>query len=281
MSNCQTFDPLVTPFVDDQLADAERRAVEDHLRVCPSCHSRVAAERAVHHLLGARKTALSSHGAPDALYARCSTLAQSPEITESPKYDAGSTKHDDVGPASLDPRTADFKLQRSAPRVRARLIPYTLTASLIVIVGGAFVYQATVMSPRVMAAQLVADHTKCFAGIGAGDHELASVVEQSLASTFDWQVHLPDASSVSRLELVGERTCFYGEGRVAHIMYRHDGQPVSLFMLPKSARAQEFVEVLGHEAAIWCANNRTFVLVAREPRREVERMASNVQAAIH
>src|SRR5215831_1629488 len=130
MSNCQTFDPLVTPFVDDQLADAERRAVEDHLRVCPSCHSRVAAERAVHHLLGARRTALSSHGAPDALYARCSTLAQSPEITESPKYDVGSTKHEDMGPASLDPRTADFKLQRSTPRVRARLIPYTLTASL-------------------------------------------------------------------------------------------------------------------------------------------------------
>jgi anti-sigma factor RsiW len=160
-------------------------------------------------------------------------------------------------------------------------VPYTLTASLIVIVGGAFVYQATVMSPRVMAAQLVADHAKCFAGVAPGDHEVASVVERSLASTFDWQVHLPDASSGSRLELVGERTCFYGEGRVAHIMYRHQGQPVSLFMLPKSARAQELVEVLGHEAAIWCANNRTFVLVAREPRREVERMASFVQSEIH
>ncbi len=41
------------------------------------------------------------------------------------------------------------------------------------------------------------------------------------------------------LELVGARPCLYGEGRVAHIMYRHHGVPVSLFMLPHSARAQE------------------------------------------
>jgi hypothetical protein len=72
----------------------------------------------------------------------------------------------------------------------------------------------------------------------------------------------------------------YGEGKVAHIMYRHQGRPVSLFMLPKSARTQELVEVLGHEAAIWCAGNRTFVLIAREPRQDVERLASFVQASL-
>ncbi len=64
-------------------------------------------------------------------------------------------------------------------------------------------------------------------------------------------------------------------------MYRHQGHPVSLFMLPKSARTEELVEVLGHEAKVWCANGRTFVLVAREPRADVERMASFVQASLH
>jgi len=39
--------------------------------------------------------------------------------------------------------------------------------------------------------------------------------------------------------------------------------------------------VLGHEAAMWCDGNRTFVLVAREPRGEVERMAKFVQASMH
>jgi anti-sigma factor RsiW len=94
-------------------------------------------------------------------------------------------------------------------------------------------------------------------------------------------VHLPEDASTAGLELVGARPCLYGEGRVAHIMYRHEGHPVSLFMLPQTERAQALVEVFGHEAVIWCANKRTFVLVAREPRRDVERMAAFVQAALH
>jgi hypothetical protein len=63
-------------------------------------------------------------------------------------------------------------------------------------------------------------------------------------------------------------------------MYRHEGRPVSLFMLPKSARPEELVEVLGHQAKIWCVGNRTFVLLANEPRANVERMASFVQASL-
>jgi hypothetical protein len=51
-------------------------------------------------------------------------------------------------------------------------------------------------------------------------------------------------------------------------------------MLPKSERPRDLVEVFGHEAAIWCVGNRTFVLIAREPRQEVERMVSYVQASM-
>ena len=79
-------------------------------------------------------------------------------------------------------------------------------------------------------------------------------------------MHLPDDPARAGLELVGSRPCLYGEGEIAHIMYRHEGRPVSLFMLPRTARTEELVEVLGHEAAIWCVGDRTFVLVAREPR---------------
>jgi len=163
-----------------------------------------------------------------------------------------------------------------------RVVPYALAASLAVVVGGAFVYQATDKSARVLAAELVADHAKCFALNGVlGTHQLSTVVEASMADSFDWRVHLPTDPGRAGLELVGARPCLYGEGRVAHIMYRHQGQPVSLFMLPHTERAQELVEVLGHEAAIWCANNRTYVLVAREPRQDVERMASFVRTALH
>ena len=94
-------------------------------------------------------------------------------------------------------------------------------------------------------------------------------------------MQLPENPARAGLELVGARPCLYGQGKVAHIMYRHDGRPVSLFMLPKTSRAEQLVRVLGHEAAIWCVGNRTFVLVAREPRPEVERMASFVRASMH
>src|SRR5258707_7179604 len=46
-------------------------------------------------------------------------------------------------------------------------------------------------------------------------------------------------SETAGLELIGERTCLYGEGRIAHVMYRHDGHPVSVFMLPDDVRQPE------------------------------------------
>ena len=105
-------------------------------------------------------------------------------------------------------------------------------------------------------------------------------VESSMLSSFDWNMHLPADAARNPLELIGARQCLYGEGRVAHIMYRHEGRPVSLFMLPKTARTQQLVDVLGHEAAIWCVGNRTFVLIAREPKPQVEQLASFVKAEL-
>jgi anti-sigma factor RsiW len=102
-----------------------------------------------------------------------------------------------------------------------------------------------------------------------------------MLSSFDWRMHLPAEPSRAGLELLGARTCLYGEGRIAHIMYRHEGRPVSLFMLPNTERTAGLMEVLGHEAAIWCANNRTFVLISREPHQDVQRLASFVQSSLH
>lgn len=259
MPNCYQINPLVTPFIDGELPDADRRAVEEHLRACPPCHSRVVAERQVHELVRARVPALNQTEAPDALHAKCWALA----------------RH--------TPRAAGRAAQafRPASGLPARLAPYALAASLVLVVGGAFVYQATDQSARVLAAELTADHVKCFAMNRAlGTQQAPAAVESSMASGFDWRMHLPDDPARAGLELVGSRPCLYGEGKIAHIMYRHQGHPVSLFMLPKTARTEELVEVLGHEAAIWCVGNRTFVLVAREPRRDVERMVSFVQASL-
>ena len=146
--------------------------------------------------------------------------------------------------------------------------------------SGAIVYWLTDTSPRVMAAELTADHLKCFVlNSVLGSHHSHESVEASLASRFGWEAHLADEAGALGLELVDGRPCIYGEGRIAHVMYKdkRDGQPVSLFMLPKTRRTEEFLHVFGHEAAIWSAADRTFVLIAKDSRSEVERIRLAVQ----
>jgi anti-sigma factor RsiW len=262
MADCPRFDPLVTPFIDGALSDADRRAVEHHLNLCPPCRWRVSAERAVRALLHARKMALHAPPAPPALRIACAGLRSRATL------EAESEPILATGPA----RAAAW---------RTRLAPFALAASLVLLVGGALLYQATDQSSRVMAAELTADHMKCLAMNAVfGTHQSSETVEGAMVSGFGWQMRLPENPSRAGLELVGSRPCLYAEGKVAHIMYRHDGRPVSLFMLPGTVRPQELVEVLGHQAAIWCVGRRTFVLVSSEPKGEVERMASFVRAAL-
>ena len=257
MKACTQLDPLVTPYVDGEIAAADRQAVDQHLRVCPPCQARVAAERTIRDLVRAKKAALNSGHAPVGLRARCAAL------------DTLATSR----PIVLPPPRSTW---------RARLTPLALAASLVLIVGGAFLYRLTERSSRVLAAELTADHLKCFGVINGvlGTHDEPAAVERSMASRFDWHMRLPEQPDRAGLRLVGARPCLYGEGRVAHIMYRHNGRPVSVFMLPKATRPEEIVEVMGHQAAIWSAGDRTFVLIAREPPAEVARMVSFVQAGL-
>jgi anti-sigma factor RsiW len=259
--NCRTIDPLVTPYVDDELPPPDRARVDEHLRACLACHSRVSAERSVRALIQARKSALRAEGASPALRERCAKARASHAAARS-AADAAS----DGWP-------------KAAPRWRFG--PLALAAALVLFVAGTFLYQMTASSSRVMAAELTADHVKCFAmNRVLGTHETPRTVAASMASHFGWTLRLPADPERAGLELVGARPCLYGEGRVAHLMYRHHGVPVSIFMLPGSIRPQELLDVMGHEAAIWSEGQRTFVLVAHEPREEVERMAAYVQASL-
>jgi len=282
MLNCQSIDRLVTPFIDGELPDADRLAVAAHLSHCPPCHSRVVAEQAVHELIRTRRSALTVC-APEPLRRRCAQLAG---LQASAAALAGAPASPDGTLAST--RVSSVTSSRSFTQILAdrswarRLAPFALAASLVVVVGGAFLYQATESSARLLAAELTADHLKCFAMNRAlGTRQMPAAVESSMASAFNWRMQLPEDPARAGLELIGSRPCLYAEGKIAHIMYRHQGHPVSLFMLPKSARAQQLVKVFGHEAAIWCVGSRTFVLIAREPRDDVERMASFVQASLH
>lgn len=141
-------------------------------------------------------------------------------------------------------------------------------------------YEVTQRSARILAAELAADHVKCFAlNTVLGTRHAREAVESSMLASFGWQMRVPGELDRAGFELVGARPCLYPEGKIAHLMYRYQGHPVSIFMLPRTSRREELVEVLGHEAAIWSAGDRTFVLIARESREAVERMTSFARAA--
>jgi anti-sigma factor RsiW len=254
MADCKQIDSLVTPYVDDDLERGERETVDRHLGACRSCRARVQAERAVHALIRGRRSVLTRNAAPSGLQSRCALLAR-------------STRAQGRGTAAL---------------WRARLVPIALAASLVLIVFGAFLYELTARSTVVLAAELTSDHLKCFRVINSivGAQREPAAIEASMASRFDWPMRLPEHADRAGLELVGVRPCLYGEGFVAHIMYMHKGHPVSVFMLPRSARSQERLDVMGHHAAIWSVGNRTFVLVSDEPAGEVEQMTSFVHDAL-
>jgi len=228
MSKCTSIDPLVTPYVDGELPAAERALVDDHLDRCPPCHSRVAAESAVRALLRSRKPGLTAQRAPANLHTQCSGLAGGSRDRAAARFRPGA-------PRALS-SSRGIGAWVNAPW-HLRMVPLALTASLVLLVGGAFLYVATQYSARLLAAELCADHLTCFAANNVlGTREAPAAVESSMLSGFGWHLHLPAQFDASGLELVGARRCLYGEGKVAHLMYRDQGRPVSIYMLPKSVR---------------------------------------------
>jgi len=257
--SCLSIDSLVTPYIDGELGAADRQLVDHHLGRCGACRSRVAAEQSVHDLMQERKSGLCHGHASALLRSHCAAAAR-------------------VSAAAKSGATGAVVVRRVWT---GWLVPLGAAASLFVVVGGAFLYQATEQSSHLLAAELAADHMKCFAmNAMLGTRQSVDTVQSSMASGFGWNMRLPSGAEREGLELVGARPCLYGEGKIAHVMYRHNGEPLSLFMLPRTARPEQLVETLGHECAIWSSADRTFVLVSRESRADVERLAEFVHASM-
>ena len=231
MSKCTSIDPLVTPYVDGELPAAERTLVDEHLRPLSALSfARRRPKRPSASLMRARKPGLTAERASASLLRQCSGLANGARTR--PRAIAARSR-----PRS-GPRAAIARRGGRRPGA-CRLVPLALTASLVLLVGGAFLYQRTQHSARVLAAELCrrsrqvlrrqqrARHAR-----RAGGRRKLDAVGLRLASA--------SARAVRRvgLELVGARRCLYGEGKVAHLMYRDQGRPVSIFMLPKSVRVR-------------------------------------------
>lgn len=241
--NCRRICDLLAQYADGSLSEAERAEVQRHLDACPPCRTIAGQECGARQLLRACADRLRAGSLPPGLESRCRSLS-----------------------------AASY---RSRPVWLRRLIPLTI-AALLVVFTGSLLAVVTRHSDALLAAQLTADHVKCFGLFrpDAGESMDAAQAQQMLAARFGLNVHVPPSSDKDAVELVTARRCLYADGRIPHLMYQANGQNVSLFILEGETRPAAELTTFGHHARIWSRGGNTFVLVS--PAAE-EQVAGGVQ----
>jgi hypothetical protein len=167
-------------------------------------------------------------------------------------------------------------------RWQRRLVPMALGAAGLVLTGAAMLVLATRRSNALLAAQLTADHRRGFKSLPPDAVTLdATVVEETLRKRYGWDLRIPPSSGADALRLVGARRGVYMDGRIPHLMYRVDGQDVSLYVLDGVARAEDQVRTFGHQARIWSRGTTTYVFVASASGDAIDRAAGYVRQEVH
>jgi anti-sigma factor RsiW len=238
MKRCADLEPLFAPYVDGQAEPADAAAVAAHLEQCAPCRTHVEGERAVHVLVHDRRGALC-RAAPSELRTRCAAVC------------------------------AHHRLSRFARWT------VSAAAALVLAVAGIFIYGSFDRGARALATQLALDHVKCFAVFRSDGQTDPQILAASWRREQGWDLRVPPPTEA--LELLGVRRCISSEGRTAHIMYRHDGRPLSLFIARDGGRNLRALEALGHETILWSEGDRVFALVGRESRTDLERVAQYVR----
>ncbi len=233
--------------MDGALPAGERAEVARHLDACPPCRVGAEQEQGGRTVLRECADRLKAQPLPPGLRSRCESLAR---------------EH------AKRPRLSWFRL----------LVPVTAIAVLIIVAGVLLFSVATRRSDAVLAAQLTADHVKCFGVFEPDGLAEAARVEQDLDDKYGWDMHVPPSSKDATL--LGGRRCLYADGSMPHVMYRGKGtEAVSLFRLEGVVRKPASVTTLGHHCRIWSRGGHTYVLVT--PARqtpEMIRLARYVQS---
>jgi hypothetical protein len=218
-------------YVDNLLAPGDRAAVEGHLGACPGCRAAAVKERCARTALREQARALTATPLPPSLRTRCEALARSHAARSQP-----------------------------STLLRRSLAPLTTLAGLA---AALLLFSiATHRSDTVLAAQLTADHAKCFRLFGSEQSEAdPRRIEQMLQDDYGWTFHIPRSSSSEGIYLMGARRCLYADGWVPHVMYRVGTRHVSLYRLDGVARSNADVITLGHRSHIWARDGATYALV--------------------
>jgi len=245
-SDCKRTIDRLPSYVDRQLAADEDADVDRHLNACPPCRRIAERERGGRLVLQQESSRLRSEPLPPGLRSRCEALAR------------------DHATRSSSSRGAAPVMRSLMTGWRSTLVPSVLGAVLLVFTASALLAIATRRSDAVLAAQLTADHSKCFLVWGdAGKSPVdAGDVERMLASRYGWTIHVPPSSAAAGVQLIGARRCLYADGVVPHVMYRAHGHDLSLYVLNGVARQPSELVTFGHRSRIWTRNQKTYVLVS-------------------
>src|SRR5262245_54288947 len=150
-SKCGRTTDRLTPYVDKALPPAERDEVEQHLDACPPCRASAEREQGGRAVLRERAGQLRDEPLPPGLRTRCTAIAR--EHTRA-----------------------------ASPGSWTRFVPASLAVTLVLLIALAILAIATPRSSTLLAAQLTADHAKCFRVFPPAGRDLdARVAEQQLS----------------------------------------------------------------------------------------------------
>lgn len=253
MSDCHDLEALFALYVDGEAAPREQASIAAHLDRCPSCRDRVNAERSARDMIVSARAGLRVC-APGGLRARCAAQCLRTAVTRRPLFRRAATSW----------------------------LPLSLAATLVLAVGGVFILGLN-NSVQALAAELTLDHLKCFTFPPARVATDAAEAARDWATTGGWELQIPPSLPAQQLELVCVRRCLITDGRMAHIMYKWRGEPLSVYVLPSStgpsSPTREIVEKFGHEAVMWSGGQRTYVVLARARPGELAPVVDYIRAS--
>jgi len=256
--HCRDVEHLLPSYVDG-LEPSKAAAIAAHLDTCDACRELAHAQSVARTVLKARAAQLSPTAPPGL---RTRIIANTADLEG---HDLRTSRPHDLVPGLA---------------WTGRLTAFAAAAMVVLTLGAVLLPVATVRSTALLAAQLALDHLKCFTIEGDADAAPipAEQAEATLKQEFDFIVSVPASLEAEKLELMAVRRCLYGDGRAAHVMYRLDGEPVSLFIVPGLTRPAAELSLFGHEQVVWTKGDRTYMLVARGgTRNALARVASYLQ----
>jgi anti-sigma factor RsiW len=264
--NCEQVEEQLARYVDGEPVD-QPALIAAHIQTCESCRSSAHAQSVARSVLRARATELAPMAPPGL---RTRVIANLPQDLKTPRPQDLKTS-----------RPQDLKTSRPQDLSWSGRLTAFATAAMVVLTLGAVLLPVTnIRSTAVLAAQLALDHLKCFTIEGDADGEPIprEQAEAVLRQEYGFTVKVPASLPAERLELLGVRRCLYGDGRAAHLMYRLNGEPVSLFIIPGLQRPAAELSLFGHDQVVWTEGDRTYMLVARGGLQQgLSRVASHLR----